>query len=46
MPLSRNLSTLSQAKEALTESKMKERKLKEHLEIIKKVIQEEEEPHD
>ena len=36
---------LSQAKETLTDSKMKERKLKEHLEIIKKLVQEEEEPH-
>ena len=36
---------LSRSKETLTESKMKERKLKEHLDIVKKIVQEEEEPH-
>jgi MFS family permease len=37
---------ITQAKDSLSEKKIKERKLKEHLEKVKKLVQDEEEPHD
>ena len=36
---------LSRAKETLTESKMQERKMREHIERIRKIVEEEEEPY-